>query len=325
MSAPGEDGTAVGAVVVDGAADVRAAEGHVALVLVVQSVLVVLAVAEHEDAAAVLAGGEVDARLVALGEDVEIGDLTHGGAVHVAVAGVRRVEVLVEVAHEGVGTVHTAMNVNAAQLFGQGDLAHAVEVMHGGDGAPADVHGGEHVVLRPVHDVGHLVPILDLFELHLLDGRARDDDAVELLARAHGLLESEVELAQVRLRGVGGAIGRRLEQSDLHLERRVGYEAEQLQLRLFLVGHEVEQTDGERAYLLRASPALRHDEYILLFERLPRGKSAWYDDGHLILLGSLQYNTPAPDCQIYLKFACNYRRIMVKYHEKNIRQGVETT
>ena len=52
-----------------------------------------------------------------------------------------------------------------------------------------------------------------------------------------------------------------MQQNDLHLQRRVGQQAQQLGLGLFLGGHDIEDRDAKRTDILFLSPLGSHDEY----------------------------------------------------------------
>ena len=47
-------------------------------------------------------------------------------------------------------------------------------------GTPAEVHGGCHMGLAPLHDLGQLFPVVDLLKLHQFHRCAGDDHSVEM-------------------------------------------------------------------------------------------------------------------------------------------------
>ena len=95
--------------------------------------------------------------------------------------------------------------VDAAQLRGARILRDPVVIIERGLGAPAEMQRGGDVLLRPLHDLLKLLPVGDLLELQVLDRRAGDDHAVEVLP-LH-VPEFHVELVDVALRGVRGLVG----------------------------------------------------------------------------------------------------------------------
>ena len=109
----------------------------------------------------------------------------------------RHIELIVEAAKKPLMLDAQMMLVDAEDLPSRRLLVDAVVVVKPRLCAPADVEGRIAVLLAPLHDVGDLVPISDLPERHLLDGRSRDEEAVVLLV-AH-LGERAVELREIIL------------------------------------------------------------------------------------------------------------------------------
>ena len=133
------------------------------------------------------------------------------------------------------------------------------------------------MLLGPVHDAAELVPIVDALERHLLDGGARDDEAVIVVGLE--VVERVVELHEV-VRRVRGLVARDAHEVDAHLDGRLRNEAEDLRLRFDLRGHQVEQSDAQRTDLLLASHVLLEGEDALLLEDALGGQAVWDVDGH---------------------------------------------
>ena len=53
-------------------------------------------------------------------------------------------------------------------------------IVKSGLGSPAQMHGGCHMGLAPLHDPGQLLPVIDLLKLHQLHRCAGDDHSVEM-------------------------------------------------------------------------------------------------------------------------------------------------
>src|SRR5215218_10083323 len=58
---------------------------------------------------------------------------------------------------------------------------HAMKMVEARLRTPTDVHRGMNVALGPVENAPELVPIGDALEFEQFDGRAGDDEAIELL------------------------------------------------------------------------------------------------------------------------------------------------
>ena len=97
----------------------------------------------------------------------------------------------------------------------------------------------------PVQDRLELVPIVHLLERQMLHRRAGDHESVVVVVAER--VKRLVELDQMVGADVGGLVRGGLHEVDLHLQRGLGDQAEQLGLRLDLLGHEVEDHQLERA------------------------------------------------------------------------------
>ena len=135
------------------------------------------------------------------------------------------------------------------------------------------------MILGPVDDLAQLVPVVDLLERHLLDRRAGDDQAVVVVVPE--VLERVVELDQVILGDVLRLVGRDAHEVDVHLQRRLGDQAQDLGLGLDLLGHEVEDRHAQGADVLLARGLLVQREDGLLVQRCLGGKAVGNVDGHL--------------------------------------------
>ena len=93
------------------------------------------------------------------------------------------------------------------------------------------------VRLRPVHDARELIPVIDVVEIEQLDGRARDDEAVEVLI--FHVVEGDVERFQVLFGDVFRDVALRAEELHLDLQRRVRELSQDLRLGGDFGGHEV--------------------------------------------------------------------------------------
>ena len=133
------------------------------------------------------------------------------------------------------------MVVNAAEFFRQGVLGDAVVVIQPSLGAPADVQHRVDVLLAPLHNLAHLVPVVHLLKGELLHRRAGDDKAVELLVLHVG--EGLIKGVEMVGAGVLAHMGGGVEQLHVHLQRGVAQQAQQLRLGFNLRGHQVEDSN----------------------------------------------------------------------------------
>ena len=239
MGAPAEQRVAarivVGVVVawdVDGLAGL-----HIALILPVQRIFVVLGVADDKDLPPGLGGKQHRPGNVALGQNAQVAAGVDGGAVQPGPAAVRGVEYLVEAAHQRVGGSCHTMLKHAEHLLVQMHLGDAEVVVQPRQRTPAQVDGGVDVLLGVVHDAAELVPVVNVLVVQVLNRRAGDDHAVKALV--FDLVKRLVERLHVLGRGVGRAVGRRLQKGDLHLQRAVCQQAGQLGLGHDLGRHQV--------------------------------------------------------------------------------------
>ena len=70
-------------------------------------------------------------------------------------------------------------------------------------------------------------------------------------------------MVQVRM---GRSIGACLQQFDLHLQRRVGQHPQKLELRLLLLGHQIQNTELKRADILMRRAVFVNHEQVFLFQ-----------------------------------------------------------
>ena len=198
-------------------------------------------------------------------------------------AGVRHEEALVKAVGEEVVLVGEPGGEHAEKLAGQRHLVHAVVEVQACQGTPADVQRGVDVGVAPLHDLDKLVPVVDVLEVHLLHGGTGNDERV--VAAVAKRLEGVVELDEVVVGGVLALVARHAHEVHVHLQRRLGNEAQDLRLRLDLLGHEVEQHDPQRAHMLLGSDVLLKREDALVVKNLLGRKSGGDVDRHEGSLG----------------------------------------
>ena len=193
-------------------------------------------------------------------------------------ARVRCEEFVVKATDERGVFLHELMREDAEHFLRQRVFLHTVVVIDARLRAPADMQGGMHVRAAPRHDVAELRPVVHFFEVHLLDWRAGDDEAVETLV--FDLIERGVERLKVLGRDVRGFVAGGLQQADFNLKRRVRQLAQDLRFGLDFGGHKVQEHESQRTDVLVQRAIFRHDEDVLALKRRSGRQCVGNSDGH---------------------------------------------
>ena len=114
----------------------------------------------------------------------------------------------------------------------------------------------------------------------MLHGRAGHDQAVIIIVRER--LKRFIELHEMIGAHVRRFVRARLHEVDLHLQRGLRDQAQQLRLGLDLLGHEVEDHHLERAHALTLSLGLFEREDALGVEDRARGQTTGNLDRHAL-------------------------------------------
>ena len=170
------------------------------------------------------------------------------------------------------------MLVHARKLGRQLVLVDAVMMVEPRLGAPANVQRRMHVLHRPVHDALELGPVVHILEIELLNGRARDNQTIEVLML--DLFKRAIERLQMVFGHVRRLVARRAQQLNLDLQRGVGQLSHYLRLGSDLGGHEVQNEHAQRADILVQRAILGHDEDVLALKRLRCGQRIGNANGH---------------------------------------------
>ena len=131
------------------------------------------------------------------------------------------------------------MGEHAKELLWQGVLSDAVVVVKSCLGPPADMEGGVHMGLAPLHDFAQLRPVVHLFKGQLLHRGSGDDHAIEfpVLHFVKGLVKGQ----QMLLGGVLGSVGGGVDQLQMDLQGRIAQKSAELGFRDDFAGHQVQQ------------------------------------------------------------------------------------
>lgn len=205
---------------------------------------VVLQVIEHEDGAPLAIFDQAQSRIRRGREHGQSGLRRQIGGANLGVARYRHRKLLAEAAEQPPAAGCHAMSEDAEHLLRQPVLRHAVEVMKGRLGGPADVEAADAAGLRPVEDGTQLGPIVDVLERQCLDRRAGHDQAIERLV-AH-LGPAAIERGDVVGRRRLRSIRIRQAQDQLDGHRRRTEQPRDLRLRHDLGRHQVDQAHPQR-------------------------------------------------------------------------------
>ena len=152
--------------------------------------------------------------------------------------------------------------VNSENFFWKLFFLYSVVIVKSCLSRPANMERACNVSFAPLHYLAKLIPIFDLLERHLLNGRARYYHSVEVavLDLIEGLVESKHMLGG----GVSRFMGSGLQKLKLHLQGGVTYKSCYLCLGGYLLRHEIEHEYFERTDVLGNCAGLGHNEYIFV-------------------------------------------------------------
>lgn len=122
--------------------------------------------AGDEHLATILGGGQIDARLFRLGEDLQIGVGADEIPVEGRIAGVGRHEFVIEAAQQRLVLVEAVVAIDPGELLAVGLLLHAVQGFQRRLHRPAEEEGGGDMLMGPLDDLDDAGPIDHLLELH---------------------------------------------------------------------------------------------------------------------------------------------------------------
>ena len=128
--------------------------------------------------------------------------------------GLRRIEDIVEPPEKGRILLNDLVGVDAGEFFFQIIAVQPVEVIESGESPPAQMQCTVDVFLSPGHNGAEFIPVGDILEFHIVQGRAGDDHAV--VFPVFYLIEGSVEGFQMigigMLRHIAGGL------QELHID-----------------------------------------------------------------------------------------------------------
>ena len=144
---------------------------------------------------------------------------------------------LIEAVRQKAVFILQILRKHAKNLLWQILFTHVIAIIERTHRAPAQIHSGEHMRGSPVKNLLELIPIIDLFEIKMLNRGTRHHEAVVIvvLERLNGLIElHQMVGAHMRTLVRGG-----LHEIDLHLQRTFRDQTQQLRFRLDFLRHEI--------------------------------------------------------------------------------------
>ena len=134
--------------------------------------------------------------------------------------------------------------------------------------------------LSPVKYLADFLPVVNLLKANVLHRRAGHYHSV--IFSVTNIVQRRIEFVQVAGRGVQGHMALHIHKGHVHLQGRVRQRPQQLQLRVLLYGHIVQNQQLQGTYVLMHSPAFVHDKYIFVFQNLLRRQIALCSDRHIL-------------------------------------------
>ena len=264
--------------------------GHVTLIFLGKRHLAIFPMPQCEHLGKITRGDQPRTRFRPPRQNLQIGIGTHIALIHARKTGMRLQCDLVEPIGQEAILVLQVLGEHTEDLLGQIHLMHAIPLVQRTHRAPAQVHGGKHVRGRPIENPLELLPVIDLLERHMLHRGARHHKTVVIVVLQR--VKRLVELHQVIGRHMRRLVGGGLHEVDLHLQRALGDEPEQLCLGLDLLRHKIQDHQFERADALTLRLGLLQSEDALRIEDIS-GRQATGDlDRHGSYYAAQAANSP---------------------------------
>ena len=123
------------------------------------------------------------------------------------------------------------------------------------------------MVIRPVENIAQFIPVVYLFEVHLLNRSARYDHSVVIIV--FHLIKVLIKLIEVTRRRILCLMGTGTHEGNIQLQRCVRQGAQKLQLRILLQRHEIQDHNLQGTDLLQIRLILPHYKNVFPVQNLP--------------------------------------------------------
>ena len=164
---------------------------HIALILLGQGVLAVLPVSKREHLRKIAGGDQTRTGFRTPRKHLQFGIAGDITLAHPCKARMRLQADLVETVRQEAVFILQILRKHTENLLRKILFAHVIAVIERTHRTPAQIHGGEHMRGSPVENLLELIPIIDLFEIKMLDGSTRHHEAVVIivLERVEGFIK----------------------------------------------------------------------------------------------------------------------------------------
>ncbi len=140
------------------------------------------------------------------------------------------------------------MPEHTKSFFIQRVFRHTMKMVHCRLGTPADVEAAVDICLRPTEDADELIPVTDFIKGDRFDRRPGNDKSVEfLLLDVRPVVVKRREMFDLRILG---HVVRDLDKRQIDLQWCGTEQAGNLDFRIDLVRHEIQQTNAQRTVML---------------------------------------------------------------------------
>ena len=157
---------------------------------------------------------------------------------------------------------------NAEHLLRQVILGHIKMIIQPRKSRPADVQRGKDVGLCPLHDRADLLPVVHIFKCQMLYRSTCDNAAIVILILNFG--KSPIKCGKMILRRVLADMTGYMQKFNIHLQRRVAEQPQELTFRFNFFRHQIQHQHSQRANVLMSRTVAVHDKNILLGQNVIR-------------------------------------------------------
>ena len=193
-------------------------------------------------------------------------------------AGMRRIKFIIKAAYERNLPIQHTMSEQTEHLVIQQLLLQAIVIVKPCLRSPAEIDCGRHIRLCPVDDMRQLLPVIYLLKLHQLDRRPSDNHPIK--TAVPDVIKFHIKFIQMARRRIFCLMRAHFYKCDVDLKRRIGERAQQLQFRILLQWHQIQNCDVDRTDILMYRTVLIHDEYIFPLQNFSCRQVTLYFNWH---------------------------------------------
>ena len=203
-----------------------------------QSIPVIFKMPQDEDPPHVLRTTDINTPLHRTGQDLQVRFGVHGLVVDIRMAGLGNEIPVVKAPQQGMMLYRQTVTVNTEKFPRQCVLLHTVKIVQHSLGAPAEGQNRKYMILRPADIIHQLRPVLHLFKFQTFHRGPGDDEPVVIAV--FYVRELQIGFVQIGIIRVGRLPGNGAGKIYFDLQGAVTQQTQQLQLRRFLQGHQIQ-------------------------------------------------------------------------------------